>query len=142
MDLLASPALLIALLLAVSVIAWSAGRWQANGAVAQDQATAVSNAVAALNSAPSQDQEMARATDLLALESSLSLAELHNEISAFRQRERVFATVALDELRLDERPIRAELPMEIAHAGLRAVPSPPHLHADYPSPGALTFTRV
>lgn len=146
MDMVVSPALLAALLLVVSVIAWSAGRWQANGAVAQDQAAPLSSApgpaVAACNSTPSQDQEMARAADLLALESSLSLAELHDEISAFRQREQVFATVALDELRLDERPIRAQPPSQSACLGLRAVPSPLHLRADYPSPGALPLTRV
>ncbi|NKB15988.1 MAG: hypothetical protein HC774_02245 [Sphingomonadales bacterium] len=85
---------------------------------------------------------MARAADLLALESSLSLAELHDEISAFRQRERVLATVALDELRLDERPIRAKPPMDGAYADLHAVPSPPKQRADYPSSDAAVFTRV
>jgi hypothetical protein len=146
MDMVVSPALLAALLLVVSVIAWSAGRWQTNGAVPQDQAAprlpTPGPAAADGAPAPARDREMARAADLLALESSLSLAELHDEISAFRQRERVFATVALDELRLDERPIRAKPPMESAYADLRAVPSPPKQCADYPSPGASAFTRV
>lgn len=144
MDMVVSPALLAALLLVVSVIAYSAGRWQANGAVPQDQAAPrlLTPGPAAADGAPARDREMARAADLLALESSLSLAELHDEISAFRQRERVFATVALDELRLDERPIRAKPPMESVYADLRASPSPPKQRADYPSSDAAVFTRV
>ncbi len=134
MDMVVSPALLAALLLVVSVIAWSAGRWQANGAVPQDQAAPAlptpGPAAAAGALAPARDREMARAADLLALESSLSLAELHDEISAFRQRERVLAKVAPDELRLDERPIRAKPPMESAYADLRALLSPPKQRAD------------
>lgn len=146
MDMVVSPALLAALLLVVSVIAWSAGRWQANDAVPQDQAAPafLTPDPSAADGAPvsARDREMARAADLLALESSLSLAELHDEISAFRQRERVFATVALDELRLDERPIRAKPPMESAYADQRAVPSPIKQRADYPSSDAAVFTRV
>jgi hypothetical protein len=133
MDMVASPALLAALLLVVAVIAWSTGRWQANGESGSHALLHRPAPIAEQHHAPPladtpnavADQQPLSEADLLALEGDLSLAMLHAEISAFRQRERVFATVVLDDLRLDERPIRIEPSNPTAPARLHVALSPP-----------------
>jgi hypothetical protein len=107
-----------------------------------DGAVAGGPAIAVLASPAAPDQQPLCEAELLALEGDLSLAQLHAEISAFRQRERVFATVALDDLRLDERPIRIDPPTVSAAAHLHFALSPPQGRADYPSSAAASFTRV
>lgn len=143
MDMVASPALLAALLLVVAVVAWSTGRWQANGAngphtplqrpapiAARDHPAPVANPPGLAAPLASPDQEPLCEADLLALEGDLSLALLHAEISAFRQRERVFATIALDDLRLDERPIRIRPSYASVRPRLHVALSPRQERAD------------
>jgi hypothetical protein len=112
MDLFAHPVTVAGLVSFVALGAWAMGRLQGAASV-PDNAPAMpetrergghahcgERANAATGAAAGQSQPGARSQLLSALALADSLGDLHEEISAFRRQERVFATLAPDLLQL------------------------------------------
>jgi hypothetical protein len=165
MDFLVSPAALIAVMNGVALAAWAVGRWQGGAQLLPAETSAPlswrRNPSAAQVVTPLPREQISRAH---ALESVISLADLHEEISAFRQRERVFATLAPDALFLDRLPAAQQTecrrnngvaaPTWAAHeasdgfctcgdcGGLFRTGTLMQIKADQPSPGWTSLTRM
>jgi hypothetical protein len=106
MDYLASPALLGGIMFCVALSAWTLGRLQAGVALAHpvrgvrpEPCPAPAAPVADAAATPCQNQ--ARDERQRALGQVISLNELHAEISAYRQQEQIFASLADDAFRVD-----------------------------------------
>lgn len=114
MDYLATPAAWWGLISCVALGAWALGRWQSGAGLAanmplelppqRDPQTAPT-LPEAKSLTPESIPAQRRDDHLHALDSAISLGDLHDEISAFRRREQIFATHAPGALLLDQRPI-------------------------------------
>jgi hypothetical protein len=110
MELFAGPASLGGLIMGVAVCAWGLGRWQALGhhRLADDARAPLPDAEGEAQSRPAPNaspyRQNVRDERHEAIGQAVSLAELHEEISAFRQREQVLACYAPDTLRLERLP--------------------------------------
>ena len=179
MEQLAFPATLGGLILCIAWGAWALGRWQgeqvrpdvpiaAEHPATLPQSETENPARAVGTGGPASPcQQNARDERLCALQDNLSLADLHDEVSAYRHREQVFATLAPGALRFG----RVEDPemQECRYIGLTGQPIcpapgaarlactkgcgiqpgadlpafvPAEIRADQPSPGGSAFTRV
>ena len=109
MELFAGPASLGGLIMGVAVCAWGLGRWQAlgrqepvcGGGASGPQTAGDQTSLIVQQASPAPHQ--VRGEQPEADGAAGSLAELHEEIIAFRQREQVLARYAPDTLRI-ERP--------------------------------------
>ncbi len=114
MDYLASPALLGVIMIAVTLGAWTLGRSQASAARAvhgserngtapqpRQEGRPVRSAVMPPCEVAAPVQRQALAERYRALEQSVSLNDLHAEVSAYRHQEQIFASFAADMVRLD-----------------------------------------
>lgn len=131
MDYLTSPALLGGILICVALGAWTLGRWQGGIALAQPRYSAPlpPHPVLAAALSPTSGtaatakpcQNAARVDRHSVLEQTVSLCDLHAEISAYRQQERIFASLADDAFRLDHPQISAR--SECRYIGLTGQPT-------------------
>lgn len=94
MEMFVSPAGLIAVMSCMVLTGWTLGRWQ-GGARRIPSAVPVFNDTRALSHLP--DTQISRAETAA---NAMSLCDLHAEVTAFRRRERVLASVAPDALHL------------------------------------------
>jgi hypothetical protein len=114
---LAAQAALWGLISCVALGAWALGRWQAGAGWAANSLAGLSSPrdpqivpalaeakASTLASIPAQGRD----DGPHALDSAISLGDLHDEISAFRRREQIFATLAPGALLLDQRPIASQ----------------------------------
>lgn len=161
MDILASPASLGGLVSLVVLGAWAVGRWQGGAAFAQWHERQVAPDVP--GQIPPDCLQLGGANRSQAPESAISLSQLHDEISAFRRQEQIFAAVTPDALILDCLPhfsdverVSASLPApavaertsglahgrggsftEVWNPACEALPRAPQPSLDW-----LSFTRV
>jgi hypothetical protein len=103
MEFFANPATLLGVITGVGISAWALGRWQGAplGHGSQCPHPALTQPVlcdADAVPAASPCQEQAREERLIALQDPVSLCALHDEVSAFRRTENVFATLEPDDL--------------------------------------------
>jgi hypothetical protein len=117
MEYLAAPAALWGLISCIALGAWALGRWQGGAGWAANMPVALppprdpraAQALAeAKPSTPVSNPAQRRIDGLHALDSAISLGDLHDEISAFRRREQIFATLAPGALILHCRPIASQ----------------------------------
>ena len=169
MDHFANPATLAGLIMCVAIAAWAVGRWQAlvagqggDPALTGPTITPRTDATAT-QSLPALCQQDASGEGLRALEGGLSLGELHAEVTAFRQRERVLATIPPESLRFDRPSVRRDQACRIGLTGMPICPVPgaaqgacreycgdrrmadpprPKASASQPAPEPSSFTRV
>ncbi len=110
MEFMANPTLLGGTTGVLMVAAWALGRWQASPALSSDGPVALPlqrepetppMTPQARMPDPGLDQQHSRPEGAVASDIAISLCDLHAEISAFRRREQVLATLASDALMLD-----------------------------------------
>ncbi|MDP5102378.1 MAG: hypothetical protein NWP98_00455 [Erythrobacter sp.] len=107
---MANPALLGGMTGILMLAAWALGRWQANLALSfnapaglpmPSESQTPSMAPQAWADGSTLYQQHSHPEGAFASNIAMSLCELHAEVSAFRRREKVFATLAPDAFMLD-----------------------------------------
>lgn len=104
MDVFLSPAGLVAAMCCVALAGWALGRWQGKERLLGAQVSGPDTLPAAPGGAKPKLPTLSAIaqTDLgVASDNAISLSDLHDEVTAFRRRERVFATLAPATLCLD-----------------------------------------
>lgn len=120
------PAVLGGMMLTVAMLAWALGRWQGGFSASEDppkpdESEAPDGAMQAVPHELEAVHDAARMQRRSALAAADSLGDLHEEISAYRRAEQVFASAEGDGLGIDM--LASDARSECRHLGVMGQPT-------------------